>query len=111
MQQQSHDVMKANSKSAEEKNMVITCRISSFWNEFLQQEYNDKESKEKQTKNQHYCPNFVDRLKRFYLSTKNTSNKKFANLPIRTIFAETSTNVQAEECLKKRSIPQDSMKI
>ena len=47
MQQQSDDVMKANSKTAEE-NMVITCRIPSFWNEFLQQEHIYNESKEKQ---------------------------------------------------------------
>ena len=50
MQQQSDDVMKVNSKAAEE-NMVITCRISSFWNEIFQQEHIDNESKEKQTKN------------------------------------------------------------
>ena len=31
---------------------------------------------------------------------KNKSNEKFANLPIRTIFAETNTNAQAEECFK-----------
>ena len=66
MQQQSDDVMKVNSKTAEE-NMVITCRTSSFWNEFFQQEYIDNESKEKQTKNQYYCPDFIDRLNRFYL--------------------------------------------
>ena len=47
MQQQSDDVMKANSKTAEE-NMGITCRIPSFWNEFLQQEHIYNESKEKQ---------------------------------------------------------------
>ena len=39
--------MKANSKTAEE-NMGITCRIPSFWNEFLQQEHIYNESKEKQ---------------------------------------------------------------
>ena len=48
MQQQSDDVMKVNSKTAEE-NMVITCSTSSFWNEFFQQEHTDNESKEKQT--------------------------------------------------------------
>ena len=32
--------MKANPKTAE-GNMVFTCRILSFWNEFLQQEYID----------------------------------------------------------------------
>ena len=68
MQQQSDDVMKANSKTAEE-NMGITCRIPSFWNEFLQQEHIYNESKEKQKKNQYCCPNFTDRLKRFYLSS------------------------------------------
>ena len=70
-------------------------------------------SKEKQTKNQYYCPDFLDRLKRFYLPTillwtkimqdkvkNNKSNEKFANLPIRTIFAETNTNVQAEGFFK-----------
>ena len=31
---------------------------------------------------------------------KNKSNEKFANLPIRTIFAETNTNTQAEECFE-----------
>ena len=31
---------------------------------------------------------------------KNKSNEKFANLPIRTIFAETNTNAQVEECFK-----------
>ena len=120
MQQESDDVMKVNSKTAE-KNMIITCRISSFWNEFFQLEYIDNKSKEKQTKNQYYCPDFIDRLKRFYLSTiplwtkimqnkvkkknkkkKKKSNEKFANLPIRTIFAETNTNAQAEECFKKK---------
>ena len=111
MQQQSDDVMKANSKTAEE-NMGITCRIPSFWNEFLQQEHIYKENKEKQKKNQYCCPNFTDRLKRFYLPTiplwtkimqnkakKNKSIEKFANLPIRAIFAETNTNAQAEEYL------------
>ena len=68
MQQESDDVMKVNSKTAEE-NMIITCRISSFWNEFFQLEYIDNKSKEKQTKNQYYCPDFIDRLKRFYLPT------------------------------------------
>ena len=68
MQLQSDDVMKVNSKTTEES-MVITCRISSFWNEFLQQEHTDNEGKEKQTKNQYYCPGFIDRLKRFYLPT------------------------------------------
>ena len=66
MQQQSVDAMKANSKTAE-RNMVITCRISSHWNEFLQQEHIDNESEERQTKNQHYCPDFMNRLKQFYL--------------------------------------------
>ena len=111
MQQESDDVMKVNSKIAEE-NVIITCRISSFWNEFFQLEYIDNKSKEKQTKNQYYCPD-LDRLKCFYLSTiplwtkimqnkvkKNKSNEKFANLPVRTIFAETNTNAQAEECFK-----------
>ena len=56
--------MKANSETAEE-NMVITCSISSFWNEFLQQEHIDNESKAKQTKNQYYCPDFIDQLKYF----------------------------------------------
>ena len=46
MQQQSDDVMKANSKTAEE-NMGITCRIPSFWNEFLQQEHITKAKKNK----------------------------------------------------------------
>ena len=109
MQQPSDDAIKANPKTAKEK-MVITCRISSFWNEFLQQEHIDNESKEKQTKNLYYCPDFIDRLKRCYLPTiplwakimqnklkKDKSNKKFANLPIRTIFAETNTNPQTEE--------------
>ena len=68
MQRQSDDVVKVNSKTAEE-NMVITCRISSFWNEFFQQEHIDNESKEKQTKNQYYCPDFIDWLKLFYLPT------------------------------------------
>ena len=45
MQQQSDDATKANSKTAEE-NIVITCRLSSFWNEFLQQEPIDHESEE-----------------------------------------------------------------
>ena len=45
MQQQSDDAMKANSKTAEE-NIVITCRLSSFWNEFLQQELIDHEDEE-----------------------------------------------------------------
>ena len=112
MQQQSDDVMKVNSKTADE-NMVIAYRISSFWNEFFQQEHIDNESKTKQTKSQYYCPDFIDRLKCFYLPTiplwtkimqnkvkKNKSNEKFANLPIRTIFAETNTNAQAEECFK-----------
>ena len=89
MQQQSDDLTKVNSKTAEE-NMAITCRISSFWNEFFQQEQIDNKSKEKQTKNQYYCPHFIDRLKRFYLpmiplrtkimlnkAKKNKSNEKF----------------------------------
>ena len=89
MQQQSDDLMKFNSKTPEE-NMAITCRISSFWNEFFQQEHTDNESKEKQTKNQYCCPNFIDRLKCFYLpmnplrtkiiqnkAKKNKSNEKF----------------------------------
>ena len=109
MQQQSDIVMKVSSTTVEE-NMVITCTISSFWNDFFQQEHIDNESKEKQTKNQYYCPDFIDRLKRFYLPTiplwtkilqnkvkKNKSKEKFANLPIRTIFAETNANAQAEE--------------
>ena len=45
MQQQSDDAMKANSKTAEE-NIVITSRLSSFWNEFFQQELIYHESKE-----------------------------------------------------------------
>ena len=80
MQQQSDDVMKANSKSTEEKNMVITCRILSFWDEFLQQEHIDNKSKEKQTKNQYYCPDFVDRFKRFYLPTQNHIKQKVCKL-------------------------------
>ena len=80
MQQQSDDVMKANCKSAEEKNMVITCRILSFWDEFLQQEHIDNKSKEKQTKNQYYCPDFVDRFKRFYLPTQNHIKQKVCKL-------------------------------
>ena len=80
MQQQSDDVMKANSKSTEEKNMVITCRILSFWDEFLQQEHIDNKGKEKQTKNQYYCPDFVDRFKRFYLPTQNHIKQKVCKL-------------------------------
>ena len=56
-------LQKSISKIAEE-NMVIACRISSFGNDFLQQQYIDNESEEKQTKNQYHCP---DQLKRFYL--------------------------------------------
>ena len=110
MQQQSDIVMKVSSITVEE-NMVVTCTISSFWNDFFQQEHIDNDSKEKQTKNQYdYCPDFIDRLKLFYLPTiplwtkillnkvkKNKSKEKFANLPIRTIFAETNANAQAEE--------------
>ena len=80
MQQQSDDVMKANCKSAEEKNMVITCRILSFWDESLQQEHIDNKSKVKQTKNQYYCPDFVDRFKRFYLPTQNHIKQKVCKL-------------------------------
>ena len=40
MQQESDDIMKVSSKTAEE-NMVITCRISSFWSEFFRQEHID----------------------------------------------------------------------
>ena len=82
MQQQSDDVMKANSKTAEE-NMVVT------WS-FLQQERIYNESKEKQTRNQCHFPGFKDRLKRFYFPTiplwtkivqikvkKNKSNENF----------------------------------
>ena len=111
MQQQSDDVMKANSKTAEE-NMVITGRNSSLWNEFLQKEHNDNESKEKQRISIIILILF-DRLKRLYLPTiplwtkimqnkvkKNKSNEKFVNLPIRIFFAETNTNVQAEKCFK-----------
>ena len=47
------------------ENMVITCRISSYMNEFLQQQHLDNKSKEKQTKNQYYCPYFIDRLTLF----------------------------------------------
>lgn len=49
--------------------MVVTCRTSSFWKIFFQQEHIDNESKEKQTKNQCYCPDLIDRLERFYLTT------------------------------------------
>ena len=109
---QSCDVVKANSKTTEE-NMVITCRISSFWNEFLQQEHIDNKSIKKQTKNQYYCPDFIDWLKRFCLPTislwtkimqnkvkKSKSNEKFANLLIRTTVEETNNNAQADECFK-----------
>ena len=58
--------MKANPKTAEE-NMIFTCRILSFWNEFLQQEYIDNGNEGKQTTNQYQCHNFIDWLKRFYL--------------------------------------------
>ena len=100
---QSCDVVKANSKTTEE-NMVITCRISSFWNEFLQQEHIDNKSIKKQTKNQYYCPGFIVWLKHFYLLTiplwtkimqnklkKNKSNEKFANLPTRPTVEEPIT--------------------
>ena len=58
--------MKASPKTAEE-NMVFTCRILSFWNEFLQQEYIDNGNEGKQTTKQYQCHNFIDWLKRFYL--------------------------------------------
>ena len=96
--------MKANPKTAEE-NMIFTCRILSFWNEFLQQEYIDNGNEGKQTTNQYQCHNFIDWLKRFYLhktlfkqiswkqSEKNKWNEKFAT------FTENNTNAQ-EECFK-----------
>ena len=108
MQQQSDDAMKANSKNTEEK-MVITCRVSSFRNEFLQQEHIGNE------RISIIVPIFGDRLKRFYLPTillwknimqnrvtKNESNEKFENLPIRKIFAGTNINAQAEEHFKMK---------
>ena len=84
-----------------EENRVITCSISSFWNELSSpRTYN--ESIKKKKKNQYYCPDFIDLLECFYLPTiplwtkimqnkvkKNKSNEKFANLRITTIFTET----------------------
>ena len=65
------------------------------------------------TKNQYYCPDFVTALKSFYLPTvplwtklmeEKIKNKnehlKLKDLPIRTIYTETNTNAQDEECFK-----------
>ena len=68
MQNQSDDTMKANSETAGE-NLVITHRISFFWNELLQREHLGNESEEKQAKNQFHCPDFIDLLKWFHLLT------------------------------------------
>ena len=101
MQQESDDVMKVNSKTAEE-NMIITCRISSFWNEFFQLEYIDNKSKEKQTKNQYYCPDFIDRLKRFYLSTIPLGTKIMQNKVKKKINQTKSLQTyQSEQSLQK----------
>ena len=92
MQQQLDDVIKVNCKTTEE-NMLTTFHPSGM-------SFFSKNTLIRKAKNQFYCPDFIDRLKCFYLpmiplwikvhakqSEKEQIKRNIYKLPIRTIFA------------------------
>ena len=104
MQQESDDVIKVNCKTAEE-NMITTFHPSGM-SFFSKNTLIRKAKKNKQN-------DFIDRLKCFYLpmiplwikvhakqSEKEQIKRNVCKLPIRTIFAESNTNAQVEECFE-----------
>ena len=93
-------------------------RFSEFWSKHFMKENVVTTRSGEAKKPQYYCPDFVTKLKSFYLPTvplwtklmeEKTKNEneilKLKDLPIRTIYTETNTNVQVEKCfrIKKRS--------
>ena len=82
-----------------------------FWSKYFIKENVVTRSAAAATKNQYYCPDFGTKLKSFYLPTvplwtKLTEEKiknkyeHLKDLPIRTVYTETNTNAQVEECFK-----------
>ena len=91
----------------------MASQFSEFWSKYFIKENVVTTSSGTATKNQYYCPDFVTKLKSFYLPTvplwtklmeEKIKNKnehlKLKDLPIRTIYTETNTNAQVEECFK-----------
>ena len=64
MQQQSEDVIKVNCKTVEE-NMITTFHPSGM--SFFSKNTLIRKAKENKQRIGFYCPDFIDRLKRFYL--------------------------------------------
>ena len=89
----------------------MASRFSEFWSKYFIKENVVTTSSGAATKNQYYCPDFVTKLKSFYLLTvplwtklmeekiKN-KNEHLKDLLIRTLYTETNTNAQVEEYFK-----------
>ena len=97
----------------EEARLIVASQFSEFWSKYFIKENVVTTSSGTATKNQCYCTDFVTKLKSFYLPTvplwtklmeEKIKNKnehlKLKDLPIKTIYTETNTNAQVEECFK-----------
>ena len=99
-------------KTGEER-LIVANQFSEFWSKYFIKKNVVTTSSGTATKNQYYYPDFVTKLKSCYLPTvplwtklmdEKIKNKnehlKLTDLPIRTIYTETNTNAQVEECFK-----------
>ena len=97
----------------EEARLIVASQFSEFWSKYFIKENAVTTSSGTATKNQYYCPDFVTKLKSFYLPTvplwtklmeekikSKNEHLKLKDLPIRTIYTETNNNAQVEECFK-----------